>query len=92
MEKYFTDAYIKSLKPKSVRYEEFRDGGFGIRVTPKGLKTWLYRYRIAGQRYFITLGHYPTPSVSAAKKRFIELSDLRKEGINPQDQVEEEKH
>ena len=92
MEKYFTDAYIKSLKPKSVRYEEFRDGGFGIRVTPKGLKTWLYRYRIAGQRYFITLGHYPTTSLSAAKKRFIELSDLRKEGINPQDQVEEEKH
>jgi len=92
MEKYFTDAYIKSLKPKSVRYEEFRDGGFGIRVTPKGLKTWIYRYRIDGQRYFITLGHYPTISLSAAKKRFIELSDLRKEDINPQDQVEEEKH
>lgn len=91
MERYFTDAYIKSLKPKSVRYEEFRDGGFGIRVTPKGLKTWLYRYRINGQRYFITLGHYPAVSLSAAKKQFIELSDMRKEGVNPQDHLHEKK-
>lgn len=36
MEKQFTDAYILSLKPRSTPYEEFRDGGFGIRVTPKG--------------------------------------------------------
>ena len=48
MQKNFTDTYIKSLKPKSVRYEEFRDGGFGIRVTPKGIKAWLYRYKING--------------------------------------------
>ncbi|RJT46637.1 DUF4102 domain-containing protein [Legionella taurinensis] len=51
MERQFTDAYIRSLKPISARYEEFRDGGFGIRVTPNGLKTFLYRYKINGQRH-----------------------------------------
>lgn len=90
MQKNFTDTYIKSLKPKSVRYEEFRDGGFGIRVTPKGMKTWLYRYKINNQRHFITLGYYPAMSLADAKKRFVELSDIRKGGCNPKDHVQEE--
>ena len=31
----FTDTYIKALKPKTARYEEYEGDGFGIRVTPK---------------------------------------------------------
>lgn len=40
----FTDTYIKALKPKTARYEEYEGGGFGIRVgiVPKGIKTWIY--------------------------------------------------
>ncbi|HAT4692461.1 tyrosine-type recombinase/integrase [Legionella pneumophila serogroup 1] len=91
MERQFTDAYIRSLKPRSSRYEEFRDGGFGIRVTPKGLKTFLYRYRINGQRHFITIGHYPAMSLSEAKKRFIDLSDIRHGEVNPKEQIAEQK-
>nr|HAT8715378.1 tyrosine-type recombinase/integrase [Legionella jordanis] len=91
MERQFTDAYIRSLKPRSVRYEEFRDGGFGIRVTPKGLKTWLYRFKIDGQRHFITIGHYPAMSLSEAKKRFIDLSDMRHGAVNPKEHIAEEK-
>lgn len=91
MERHFTDAYIRSLKPRSIRYEEFRDGGFGIRVTPKGLKTWIYRFKIDGQRHFITIGHYPAMSLSEAKKRFIDLSDMRHEKVNPKEHIEEQK-
>lgn len=91
MERHFTDAYIKSLKPRSVRYEEFKDGGFGIRVTPKGLKTWIYRYKINEQRHFITIGHYPAMSLSEAKKRFIDLSDMRHGEVNPKEHIEEQK-
>jgi len=92
MQKNFTDTYIKSLKPKSVRYEEFRDGGFGIRVTPKSVKTWMYRYKINDQRHFITIGYYPAMSLSDAKKRFVELSDIRKGGCNPKDHIQEEQY
>jgi len=91
MERHFTDAYIRSLKPRSARYEEFRDGGFGIRITPKGLKTWLYRYKINDQRHFITIGHYPAMSLSEAKKRFIDLSDMRHGEVNPKEHIEEQK-
>lgn len=89
----FTDTYIKALKPKTVRYEEYEGGGFGIRVgiAPQGIKTWIYRYKINGVTEKLTLGHYPKISLANAKKRFVELSDIRKEGINPKDYIEQSK-
>ncbi len=51
----FTDTYIKSLKPKTTRYEEYEGGGFGIRITPNGIKTWIYRYKIDGKTDKLTL-------------------------------------
>ena len=30
----FTDTYIKGMKPRAARYEEYEGAGFGIRVTP----------------------------------------------------------
>ena len=43
----FTDRSIDALKPKEQRYEVWEDGrtGFGVRVSPKGTKSWLYMYR-----------------------------------------------
>jgi integrase len=89
----FTDTYIKSLKPEKTRYEEYEGGGFGIRVgiEPKGIKTWIYRYKINGITEKLTLGHYPKLTLANAKKKFIELSEIRKEGINPRNYVEQAK-
>lgn len=87
----FTDTYIKSLKPSIKRYEEYEGGGFGIRVTPNGVKSWIYRYKINGKTDKLTIGHYPTVSLANAKKRFTELSGLRKEGHNPKDIIEQDK-
>lgn len=41
----FTDTYIKALKTKQTRYEEYEGGGFGIRVASTGVKTWIYQVR-----------------------------------------------
>lgn len=87
----FTDTYIKSLKPRTARYEEYEGGGFGIRITPKGVKTWIYRYKINEKTDKLTLGHYPAMSLANAKKRFIELSELRREGKTPKDIIQQEK-
>ena len=87
----FTDPYIKSLKPRTARYEEYEGGGFGIRITPKGIKTWIYRYKINEKTDKLTLGHYPTMSLANAKKRFIELSELRREGKTPKEIIQQEK-
>lgn len=86
----FTDTYIKALKSKAARYEEYEGGGFGIRVTPNGVKTWIYRYKINGKTDKLTLGHYPTMSLANAKKRFAELNGLRREGYTPKQVIEQE--
>ena len=40
----WTDAQIKALKPQETRYEKsIIKGGLWIRVTPNGVKTWIYR-------------------------------------------------
>jgi len=87
----FTDTYIKELKPLTKRYEKYEKGGFGIRVTTKGVKTWIYRYKINGKTDKLTLGHYPTTSLANAKKQFMELRGLRKDGHKPKHIVEANK-
>jgi integrase len=85
----FTDTYIKSLKSlPDKRYEQYEGAGFGIRVASTGVKTWIYRYKINGVTEKLTLGHYPQISLANAKKRFIELNAVRKDGINPKDYIE----
>jgi integrase len=88
----FTDTYIKALKPlPAKRYEQYEGGGFGLRVASTGVKTWIYRYKIDGITEKLTLGHYPNMSLANAKKRFMELSAVRKEGRNPKDHIEQSK-
>ena len=88
----FTDTYIKALKPTDKRFEEYEGGGFGIRVSPTNVKTWVYRYKISGKTDKITLGHYPSMSLANAKKRFIELSEQRKEGLTPKTLIRQQAH
>lgn len=86
----FTDTFIRNLKSQHKRFEEFEGGGFGIRVTPNGVKTWIYRYKIDGKTTKLTLGHYPTMSLANAKMKFIEYSELRRDGIDPKAALQQE--
>lgn len=54
----FTDAKLTALKVKNQRYEIFEGRGFGIRVTPKGTKTFILLYRHAGKVRRLTLGEF----------------------------------
>lgn len=84
VKKTWTDAQIKGLEPELKRYEKYIvSGGLGIRVTPAGVKTWIYRYKIDGKTEKLTIGHYPTMSLATANIRFLELSNQRREGLNP---------
>ena len=82
--KKFTDNQIKNLKPeeKTCRFTE--GNGFYIRVTPQGKKAWLYRYHYAGKDQTVTLGYYPTMTLSQARTAYQELFDLWQSGIEPE--------
>src|SRR5580704_13603024 len=91
LKKTWTDPQIKALKPESKRYEKYIvKGGLGIRVTPAGVKTWIYRYKIDGKTEKLTIGHYPTMSLANANMRFLELSNQRREGHNPKVLIQEQ--
>src|SRR5438094_720519 len=69
----FTDRAIRALQPKAKRVDYVEAGGvlpgFGLRVTPNGVKTWTVIYRNAsGRLRRLTLGKYPLISLADARK------------------------
>ena len=74
-----TDAFVKSLKPKVKRYDIFDANlaGFGIRVSPKGTKSWVVLSRNMQRKTRVTLGRYPQMSLGAARHRaLLTLSEM----------------
>lgn len=81
----FTDRSIASLKPKQERYIEWEDNGkgFGIRVSPKGKKTFIYMYRFNGMARMMTLGNYPRLSLADAHIEHSSAVKLLEKDIDP---------
>jgi len=66
-----TDRKIDSLKPgkKIVEWWDKKVQGIGIRVSPKGKKTWFVMYRFAGLRRRLRCGRYPAVSLDKARQK-----------------------
>lgn len=81
----FTDASIRNLRPRESRYIEWKDngGGLGVRVSPKGRKTFVYMYRFDGKPRMMTLGTYPRTSVAQANKLHGDAAAALEEGKDP---------
>ncbi|MGA9667975.1 MAG: integrase arm-type DNA-binding domain-containing protein [Terracidiphilus sp.] len=63
-----TDATIKGLKPKAgARYSKADGNGLLLDITPGGVRSWVYRYRLNGKREKLVLGRYPDLSLKAAR-------------------------
>jgi integrase len=80
-----TDRLIASIKPGTelVEWWDKSTPGFGIRVSPKGKKTWFVMYRLAGIRRRYKFGRYPEIALESARKKARKaLSDVS-EGKDP---------
>jgi len=80
-----TDLSLKNLKAKAERYEVWEEGrhGFGVRVTPKGHKSFIYMYRFGGKARRLTLGHYPAMSLAEARQAHADARTLLEKGFDP---------
>ncbi len=94
----FTDRSIAALKPKRERYDTWEDGrtGLGLRVTPRGAKTFVHMYRFDGKARRLTLGRYSKElasgiTLATARRMQGEAKEKLEAGIDPGIEVVEER-
>lgn len=78
-----TDMLLRNLKPQAQRYMVWADNGLGVRVSPKGKKSFVYMYRHEGKARFLTLGDYPRMTLADAHKAHGEAMKKLEQGIDP---------
>ena len=88
-----TDRLVKNLKTKK-KQEDFWDetfpGTFGVRVTDRGSKTFILRYRFGGRRRRLTLGRYQVLSLATARKVALEQLGETNKGEDPAEKRRQE--
>jgi len=68
----FLDTVIRNIKPSSKRDTYWCDGcpGFGVRVAPSGVKSFVFKYKRRRQDRWITIGRYPEWSIRQARREY----------------------
>ena len=81
----FTNRGIRALKPKAERYEVWEDNGrgFGVRISPKGRKSWVWLYRFQGRARRMTFGDLADVSLTRARSLRADAKELLRKGIDP---------
>jgi integrase len=79
-----TDRAVKAFKPQPGRRLTRADGGgLVLDITPGGIKTWNYSYRLNGKREKVVVGRYPDMSLKAARQKRDELAAKVARGESP---------
>jgi integrase len=81
----FTDKGVAALKVEAERYEVWEDGktGLGVRISPKGRKTWVYMYRFDGKPRRMTIGTYPVLTLANARVKHANAKADLERDIDP---------
>ena len=79
-----TDTSIEALRPMAARYEVWDDArkGVGVRVTPRGVKSFVWVYHFDGRPRQLTFGTYPRLSLVDAGVKPAEAKNLLAKGID----------
>lgn len=82
---HLTKRSIDALGPQAKDAIYFDDDvkGFGLRISPHGLKTYLIQYRAGGRTRRVKVGRHGTLTVEEARKRARELLGAVAKGNNP---------
>ncbi|MEO1932596.1 MAG: tyrosine-type recombinase/integrase [Pseudohongiella sp.] len=85
----FTDRSIKALKSKDKRYEVPKDSGngLGLRITPNGQKSFIFRYKFQNRQRGMLLGSYPETTLSEVGLKHAQARSLIKQGIDPSEKA-----
>ena len=80
-----TDRSIEALKGRPARYEVWDEArkGFGVRVTPRGVKSFIWVYHFQGKPRRLTFGTYPALTLAGAGLKLAEAKQFLDRGLDP---------
>jgi hypothetical protein len=79
-----TDTQIRALKSESGKTKRKKDhGGLVAEVRPSGKKVFLFRFQWEKKPQTMTLGTYPSLTLSDARASAVLYRDLLNRGIDP---------
>ena len=85
LNKPFTDTFLQTLKPKAKEYTKHdgKESGLMIRVKPNKTKTFYFVYSFTGKYKKMSLGEYPTLSLTFAREMVKEYKGFIYRNIDP---------
>ncbi|MFA5952231.1 MAG: tyrosine-type recombinase/integrase [Hyphomicrobium sp.] len=90
-----SDLAIRKITPDPKRRTEIWDArlpGFGLRVFPSGVKSFVLVYRHLGRPRRMTLGRYPVTGLAEARAKALDALKLIDAGTDPQADAESTEH
>ena len=80
-----TKSEIVKLQPQETLFRvwDTEERGLGIQVTPGGVYSWVFSYRVHSRKDMLTLGRWPTMGVDHARKAAREARHKLDDGIDP---------
>ena len=78
-----TDMLLRNRKPESKPFKLADGGGLYLLVKPNGTRSWRLDYRFATKRKTLSIGLYPTVSLSDARQRREDAKRLIANGQDP---------
>src|SRR5262249_47465287 len=78
-----TDMRVRNATPRTKPYKLSDGGGMYVLVKPDGHRYWRLDYRFGGKRYTLSIGVYPTVTLSYARASREEARRLLAQNINP---------
>ncbi len=90
-----TDRLLRNLRTEKKQedlWDETIPGSFGVRVTDKGSKTFILRYRFGGRRRRLAIGRYPVLSLASARGMALDLLREANAGEDPSEKRQQERN
>ena len=93
----FTNSNVKDLSPETALYTVWDGGGknsvtgLGVRVTPKGAKSFVWKYTFNGKQRWLTIGSFQVWTVVAARDEVKKRAQTLGKGIDPASVIAEDK-